>query len=317
MEPGFYDGILNADYHSGPGVSKSNLDLVAQAPATLEWSRNAPTDADAETAVNIGSAFHALLLEPEMFEAQYVADFAPPAGALVTADDIKAALVARGIEFKVSASKGALVATLLEEDPSAPVAEALQREWAAGVAGRTVLTAGEWRKLWLMRESVMAHPVARKLVEAAGAVERSYYWHDGETGELCRSRMDKTLTAAGMILDVKTTADLGNFARSVGDYRYHVQDAFYSDGYEAVTGEQPKGFVFLAVSTSRDRARYPVRLFSLDQESKRLGRDEYRLNLRTYAECRATGNWPGVEGLAVPAWYFAKASENLRITEGR
>lgn len=45
------------------------------------------------------------------------------------------------------------------------------------------------------------------------------------------------------IMDVKTTADIQRFKTAYYDYRYHVQDAFYSDGYEAQFGVQPT-FVF-------------------------------------------------------------------------
>lgn len=307
VSPGIHT-IPAADYHSGPGVSKSNLDLVHVSPALLEWSRAAPVDDEAKTAVDLGSAFHCLLLEPERFDAEYVADFSPPSGALVTVEDIKGALTTRGIAHKSNASKAALTKLLLDSDPDAPVTDALHAEWRAGVNGRIVLSPAEMRKLQLMRDSVMAHPFARKLLEARGDVERCHYWEDARTGELCRARMDKTIPALGMILDLKTTADLPRFSNSIREYRYHVQDTFYSDGYEATLGELPRAFVFLVVSTTRDRYRYPVRLFSLTQIDRSIGRAEYRADLDIYAQCRKSGVWPGIESISLPDWYLAKAA---------
>lgn len=305
---GIIDHLDAEEYHSGPGVSKSNLDLVHNAPALLEWSRVAPKDENCKAAVDTGTAFHTLLLEPDRFAAEYVVDWTPPADAIVTVDDLKAALDERGILFKAAAGKGALTKTLLDADPDAPVSDALEREWRAGLNGRKVLTAAEWKKLTLMRDSAMAHPVARKLLDAPGAVERSYYWHDEQTGELCRSRHDKSIPTLSMTLDVKTTADIARFSRSIHDYRYHVQDAFYGDGHQAVTGELLRGFPFLVVSTTRDRSRYPVRLFVLDQQSRDVGRAEYRADLSRYSAAKKSGLWPGLETISLPGWYFAQSA---------
>ncbi|WP_417787738.1 hypothetical protein [Stutzerimonas xanthomarina] len=49
---------------------------------------------------------------------------------------------------------------------------------------------------------------------------------------------------------MKTAADMDKFARSVYDYRYHVQAPYYCDGNAAHFGEQPAAFVLLVVSTS-------------------------------------------------------------------
>lgn len=305
IKPGIYHKPA-ADYHSGPGVSKSNLDMIHVSPALLEWSRRAPIDEDAKAAVNIGTAFHSMLLEPEQFASDYVAELKPDANALVTVDQIKSYMDKAGIAYTKSASKGALTATLLDADPDAPVADALYAEWERGIAGRVVLSLAEARKLDLMRDSVMAHPVARKLIEAQGHIEECHYWHDPETGELCRSRMDKRIPNLSVILDVKTTGDMARFANSIVDYRYHVQDAFYGDGHTLTVGERNRSFVFLAVSTTRDRCRYEARLFALGSDDVELGRKEYRKDLEVYAKCRQTGIWPGIEPISLPGWYHAK-----------
>ncbi|MBG2895148.1 PD-(D/E)XK nuclease-like domain-containing protein, partial [Proteus mirabilis] len=88
---------------------------------------------------------------------------------------------------------------------------------------------------------------------------------------------------------------------SMYEYRYHVQDSFYSDGYKSLTGESPV-FVFLVVSTTIDCGRYPVRVFNLDQQAKDIGRTTYKQNLRTYAECLKTDEWAGIRTLSLPYW---------------
>lgn len=63
--------ISNAEYHNGPGASRSFLwDLISSTPYHALWRkqhRQPPTDA-----MILGSAFHALVLEPELFAQEYV-----------------------------------------------------------------------------------------------------------------------------------------------------------------------------------------------------------------------------------------------------
>lgn len=303
-QPGFYSNLSSADYHSGPGVSKSQLDLLHLAPALLQWVKEAPRDDEARAAVDVGDAFHATVLEPERFDAEYIGEFVPPEGALVTVDQIKAYMESEGIGFTAKDSKGTLVEKLLDIEPDAPLLDRLRDQWGAELNGRTILTASEMRKVRLMRESALAHPFARKLLEADGDVEPSIYWVDPDTGELCRCRPDKLVRLGDMriLLDVKTTADMDRFGASIEEYRYHVQDPFYSEGYEQHFGSPPDAFVFLVVSTSRSAGRYPVRCFTLDPEDKLAGRNEFRADLNRYAECRRSGLWPGVETITRPAW---------------
>lgn len=76
MEPGIYPDIPNDEYHKGPGVSKSGLDLIAKSPAHYYHAVNAANDNDREPTVAqaFGTAFHTLLLEPDVFKAEYVVE---------------------------------------------------------------------------------------------------------------------------------------------------------------------------------------------------------------------------------------------------
>lgn len=262
MQPGYYRNITNRDYHGGPGVSKSTLDLVHTAPALVQWSKSAPRDDQAVAAVDIGDAFHALVTEPERFKRDFV--------------------IAPEFNLRTNAGKAGYAAFLEEAN------------------ARPVLRGEHLRQLRLMRESTFAHPWARLLLEEPGDVEPSIYWTDPDTGLLCRCRPDKLLSRRRIILDIKTTADMDRFHWSIEDYRYHVQDAFYTEGIERHFGER-YSFIFLVVSTSLDAGRYPVRVFTLLDEDKAAGRDEFRVDLNTYAECERRGVWPGIEPITRPA----------------
>lgn len=266
MQPGYYRDLSNEAYHGGEGVSKSQLDLISKAPALYQWNKVAPEDPDKSKALDFGDATHAYLLEPERFTAQYA---------------IGPANAPRNTKAGKEAWE-AFEATLKE--------------------GQVVLTADQGKQLDLIKRSVMAHPHARWLIETEGDVEASIYWNDPLEGVLCRCRPDKAIPALGWLMDLKTTADMARFVRYFHEYRYHVQDAFYSDGYAEHFGEQPAGFVFLVVSTSIDCGKYPVRLFTMDGETKEAGRQAYRKDLATYAECLAANEWPSIETLSLPYW---------------
>ncbi|EER1667225.1 exodeoxyribonuclease VIII [Escherichia coli] len=265
IEPGIYYGISNENYHAGPGVSKSQLDDIADTPALYLWRKNAPVDTTKTKTLDLGTAFHCRVLEPEEFSNRFI--------------------VAPEFNRRTTAGKEEEKAFLME----------------CASTGKTVITAEEGRKIELMYQSVMALPLGQWLVESAGHAESSIYWEDPETGILCRCRPDKIIPEFHWIMDVKTTADIQRFKTAYYDYRYHVQDAFYSDGYEAQFGVQPT-FVFLVASTTVECGRYPVEIFMMGEEAKLAGQQEYHRNLRTLADCLNTDEWPAIKTLSLPRW---------------
>ncbi|MCV7903290.1 exodeoxyribonuclease VIII [Escherichia coli] len=265
IEPGIYYGISNENYHAGPGVSKSQLDDIADTPALYLWRKNAPVDTTKTKTLDLGTAFHCRVLEPEEFSNRFI--------------------VAPEFNRRTNAGKEEEKAFLME----------------CASTGKTVITAEEGRKIELMYQSVMALPLGQWLVESAGHAESSIYWEDPETGILCRCRPDKIIPEFHWLMDVKTTADIQRFKTAYYDYRYHVQDAFYSDGYEAQFGVLPT-FVFLVASTTVECGRYPVEIFMMGEEAKLAGQQEYHRNLRTLADCLNTDEWPAIKTLSLPRW---------------
>ncbi|ENP7436638.1 exodeoxyribonuclease VIII [Escherichia coli] len=265
IEPGIYYGISNENYHAGPGVSKSQLDDIADTPALYLWRKNAPVDTTKTKTLDLGTAFHCRVLEPEELSNRFI--------------------VAPEFNRRTNAGKEEEKAFLME----------------CASTGKTVITAEEGRKIELMYQRVMALPLGQWLVESAGHAESSIYWEDPETGILCRCRPDKIIPEFHWIMDVKTTADIQRFKTAYYDYRYHVQDAFYSDGYEAQFGVLPT-FVFLVASTTVECGRYPVEIFMMGEEAKLAGQQEYHRNLRTLADCLNTDEWPAIKTLSLPRW---------------
>lgn len=265
MKSGIYYDLSNEDYHSGDGVSKSQLDLIDKCPALYQWYRNAPIDHDKVKSFDMGTAFHCLTLEPDEFDKRFI--------------------ISPNFNRRSNEGKAEEKAFLKSVEDKKQI----------------IITEDDKKKLLLMRDSAMAHPLAKWLLEADGVSESSIYWKDKDTGINCRCRPDKIITQHHWAVDVKTTADIERLSHSFYDYRYHVQDPFYSDGYKSHFNDLPT-FVFLVVSTSINCGRYPVGTFILDPPAKNAGRNAYKSNLNTLSECLAVNEFPSLQTLSLPYW---------------
>lgn len=271
MKPGVYEGIPNAEYHCGPGISKSGLDLVHRSPMHYHAVVTSANDRTPTAAQELGTAAHALILEPDVFADSYV--LAP--------------------KFDRRTKEGKSAAAEFDEEN----------------AGKICLQPEVWEQLHDMSNAVHAHPAASALlISVPGEAEKSVYWLDPQTGVLCRCRPD-WWRDDNVIVDLKTTEDASpeGFAKSMANYRYDVQAAYYLDGIHQATGTRPKAFVFIAVEK---KPPYAVGVYVLDSESLELGRAQYQHDLRIFAECERTGEWPGygdkIQTITLPAWYANK-----------
>ncbi|TCO70245.1 PD-(D/E)XK nuclease-like domain-containing protein [Rhodovulum euryhalinum] len=316
MKPGVYAGISNSAYHAGPGISKSGLDLIRKSPAHYQHSRTAerrePTPDQ-----RLGTLAHALILEPESFWDCYAQPFVAPENALATTDDMKARL--RELGEKISGSKGELTERLRAADPSAVFLDDARAEYAAEVGEQEIVTADEIAKVEAMRGAFFANESAGKLfAPGAGVAELSCYWVDEETGVLCRCRPD-FWRFNGVIADLKTCRDASfdGFQKSIWDWRYHVQAAFYLDGIREAIRQggfhgveelpEPAHFVFGALEKVEP---YASATYLAVPEMLEIGRREYRKDLRTYADCLSSDKWPGygdkIQPISLPEWVLRR-----------
>lgn len=248
--PNLTTTLTNAEYRKADAISKSDLDLIHKSPDLLEWVMNAPA-APNDTA-DIGNAVHCALLEPDRFGSEYV----------------------RMPSFDKRTKAGKELAEAFEQSNKS----------------NTVLTSTDYDMVIAMRDSVLAHPLANKLLTSPGQSEASIFFD--VDGVKCKCRPDRITDPSAfgchIIADVKTTDDIDKFHYSIRDYRYHVQDAYYSEGYRQLTGESPR-FLFVVVGKKRVFGRHPVRVFELTQDDKDEGRAEFMTDLEGYQEFKAFG----------------------------
>lgn len=273
----------NEEYHSGPGISKSHLDVVARSPFHY-WAKylnpNRPEPETPTQAMILGTATHTAILEPDLFPSQY-------------------------ITLPENAPKRPTSAQLKAKNPSAETILAIDwwEDFEKANAGKIILTPDDYATCMAMRDAVHTHPVAAQLL-TDGESEQSFYAIDNDTGELIKCRPD-WLRNNGVMVDVKTTEDASpdGFGRSVANYRYFVQAPWYLDILKRLYGEAPQWFIFIAVEK-----KYPfgVGVYFVENDQLDIGRARYVKDLAAIHECKTRGTWPGyseqVEPLRLPKW---------------
>lgn len=125
-------------------------------------------------------------------------------------------------------------------------------KWAKNEApeGATVVSPKERAQIVAEVSAIKNNPASRELLSTISEHEVGAYWRSPE-GHQLKCRFD-AITRDGLAIDLKTTREadiLANFWRSVMDFRYHLQDAWYQCGMEAM-GLDPQPLRFIVVSTS-------------------------------------------------------------------
>jgi exodeoxyribonuclease VIII len=178
--------------------------------------------------------------------------------------------------------------------------KAVAAEMEAG--GIEAVTSTDMEQALAMAASVRSHQAAAALLRN-GKAEQSFWWDDLQTGLRCKCRPD--WYNGTTIVDLKTTTDASpkGFAKSVAQWRYHIQQNHY------LAGTFAERFVFIAVEKTYP---YAVGVYELDETAALHGEAERRNNLQTIADCRAIAEWPGygntIQPLSLPNWALQTSS---------
>lgn len=107
-----------------------------------------------------------------------------------------------------------------------------------------------------------------------------------ETGIRVKARLD--LLHSEYVADLKTTkaADRSSFQRSVGNFRYDIQAAFYGDIAGALAGLEHLPFLFACVETEEP---YMTAEWDLDEDWIEHGRADYERALGLFKKYEAEG----------------------------
>ena len=258
--------LTNEDYHARPEISKSSLDRIHKSIDHYEAPWKPPTDK-----MKMGTAFHTLILEPELFDAQFV----------------------QGTKLDGRTAEGKKEKKMIEENLK---------------VGQDVLKFHDYENLMRMKEKTEQHPRFKSYFES-GEPETSIFWEMQGVG--CKCRPDWMINDGEYIIDLKTSSDASpkEFSKSCANFRYHVQDAWYTKGVQVATRKSPT-FVFIVIENV---APFSVAIYVLDGKSKDEGWMLADKDLRKYVEYKETppedrfsGYSPDAVEISLPRWGFTE-----------
>lgn len=180
------------------------------------------------------------------------------------------------------------------------------KKWNAERTDKPIISQADFSAVLIMREEVLRHPAAALALKSGKGA--SLFCEDADTGLQLKARPD--WMSGNAIVDLKTCQDASpdGFARTVAQFGYDIQAAFYLD-VANVLGLSKEHFLFVCCEKEPP---YCVAVYELDEESIQIGRSKYRRLLNRYLECVVANQWPGyskdVQFLSLPAW--SKKSES-------
>lgn len=258
----------NEFYHSTAGISKSHLDVIASRSPKHYWQSyiNPNREERVETpAMKMGTAIHTAILEPHDFDNRIV----------------------RGLDIDRRSNDN----------------KARWADFERLNANKIIVKADDYDYLREIRDALHSHPVAAGLL-SGGKAEQTLFAVDPDTGELIKSRKDY-IHDSGMVVDVKSTDDASPiaFAKSVANYRYDVQAAWYYFVDEVAFGAIPSDWVFVAFEKEPP---FAVGVYFLTSADISRARDTAMRDYRRIVDARRDNYWPdyGVvpQVIELPGW---------------
>ena len=182
------------NYHSRPEVSATQIKSMASGWRQFEAEHIAKTAVRKETpAMALGTAIHAALLEPKVYETGFV----------VTPKEAS--------DRRTKAYK----------------------EWAKTVGDQRILSIDDAAIVDRVCEAVDKSQMVSSVLCMPGEAEKEIYWRCMETGVACRAKLDKLCGSVVLDVKTTDDAKPAAFARTVGKFRYDLQASHYLDGAEA------------------------------------------------------------------------------------
>jgi exodeoxyribonuclease VIII len=281
--------MTNEQYHADPAISRSGLILFAESPYKY-WAEyinpNRPPK-KSTPAMEFGSAFHSLVLEPEKFRDEYIVaqelQKLPKVGLLKN--------LGRP-EFDRQKAERAKIEF---------INDALTQEWLERAEGKIILSLADWQQLTEMRDALRDHEEAWALIGGA-KYEQSYFWQDPGSGLMVKSRPD--ILHDNIIVDLKTcvSASPRAYQRSMVDGGYHIQAAMVRDAIRTVEGREVSNFLNLCIEKTYP---YAIGIKIISQEALDEGERFYKEKLLEM-KCAIENNlFPSYEPEEVdlPLWY--------------
>jgi hypothetical protein len=270
IQSGVYKDLSSDDYHNDKSsISRSAL-MDFKKSARHYWAKHINPDRPIEEkkpSWEFGTAFHTFVLEPQLFEENYI----------------------------IEPEK------VLLKDVGRPAYDFYKNQMDEILKSNKKIIAFEnWQTLIAMNEALKKHP-KYKLIEDA-LIESSYFWNDADSGLIVKCRPD--ILQPEIYIDLKTIEDASpeSYQREMVRYGYHIQAAMVKDAVRILTGEEIKMCINICVEK---KYPYSIGVYIIDDSALEIGQIEYKELLLDMNTCifSNTYNDYAVQTIGLPRWY--------------
>jgi exodeoxyribonuclease VIII len=271
LSDGLHTGVSFPAYCGIEAVNHSTLELFSDTDAHAQARLATPDEATPEQ--EYGSAYHAAILEPDRFAAEYA--------------------VMPKFDGRTNAGKAGRAA------------------WEAEHADSISIGESDHQCLVAMQRAAYANPTVRALLTGKGRNENTAI--ATIDGVCRKARPDRLTRVVGkcVIPDLKTCrcAAPREFSKAIHDFGYHRQGAYYID---IITHLDPQDWRFVIIAQEKV-SPYLCACYTLDEQAIEQGRAEYLKHLDRYLRCMETNHWPGypagIMPLSLPRWATTQGAE--------
>lgn len=274
----FVVDMPNDDYHAYEGLSSTGVKNILRSPAhyksdVFERSR----------AMEIGSAIHAAVLEPDYFKEKY--------------------MLLEDVPTRQKPEYKAAVKALSTKDADGN---------CTGDGSQYVFIKTEIDNLRGMYRSVKRNKTAMAIYQQGGFSELAAFIECPVTGVLMKCKFDRITAETDISLDLKKCQDARKeaFTRAIGSYGYYISAAYYSHIYRLLTGCD-LSFKYNAIE---EKAPWGSKVYTADAGSILMGEIKFNEALLIYKECSDKNEWPSYpeedEEISVPNWVVYELDNN-------
>ena len=178
------------------------------------------------------------------------------------------------------------------------------RAWKEANEGKVHVSEADSAKLFMMKQRIPAQVVSRI---TSGQSEVTVRVNDDGLDLQCRVDHWYREDGTNEMYDLKTTSNIDDIGKSVMDYGYHIQSAFY--GHVTALAGVTSSMQFIFCETD---APFRWRIVDLSHDLQVAGEEAVAVALAGIAACKKSDNWTDkksiYETIEMPTWAKGKKS---------
>jgi hypothetical protein len=270
IKEGIYKDLSNEDYHADKSsISRSAIMDFDKSPYTYWANHLNPNRPKKEktAAMEIGSALHCLILEPDLFTKQYA--IVPP----------KLLLKDAGREAYDTYKK-----TIEELEKS----------------NKIILSSEDTQRLMEMQQRLTSNPKIYEIL-CGGEIENSFFWRDSDSGLMLKARPD--ILQKNMIVDLKTCSDASphTYQTEMVKYGYHLQGAMIREAVWNLLEKRIDTVINVCVET---KYPYHTSIYIIDESALDEAYKKFKnicIDIKTAKEDNIFCDY-GIQTIGLPKW---------------